>query len=536
MLQGHLRGLELPLLEQGRSHAKLGQRSHVALGKFGQHFFEQHHGRIVFLLDPGNVAQFIKRPIPKHALGKLSLQLVQFDNRRVQLGVVLERRTQNVQQLVDPLPLGGGGHGSPECRNRLGRPLGHLVAPSQQQSRLGFQFGIGQTGNRAGQVSNRRVKFFRTVQAKANPHRRRRHVLVLGILTQQPAKQGLGLGPVGFFTQQVRLSAHVKHFGPQLVLGPFRISQELRDRQQRLGRLVDLQVGQCRHVQRAGCQLVLSVLSGEFQESGSGSSPFLGLGIQCFTPEIHQLWQPWVLGKCRDRLVVHDHRISRFLQFHQGASQPRRRLSRLDRFRLRHHGGQGLLGLGVVGDSKPTLSGRQQRLGGVGTLGESLGQRLEHRRRFGQLLLLAHRVSLLQQREIGLGEILHCSRPRKQRLRLGKFLLAKQAQAQPQADLGRLGSFPMSLEETLVGHHRGRVCLQPFLGSPQSVEDVRFKLRRRLQCQCLVVYNHRCRELLGREQALGLVVQSRQCKSTLGIARGDPTVFDGSCFEVRGLP
>ncbi len=407
LLQGSVGLLEVTLLIQGGPHSVLRQRRHVTLGELGQHALEQHHGRIGLLLGPGNLTQFVKRPVQEFALGKLLLQLGQLDSRLDKLAVVLEGRAERVQQLIGSIPLGCSDTGGTEGRNRLGRPLGRLVTPAQQQPRLGLQHHISQAGDRSRKVSHRRVVLLGSIQAESDPHRRRRHVLVFGVPADQPAEEYLRLGPVRLLTQQVRLAANIEHLGPQFVLGQLRVAQERLGRRERLGRLFDLEMGQRRHVQRAGSQLVLGVLPREIQETGRRFGSLLWLGVQRFAPEIHQLGQPRALGKCRDRLVVDDHRISRFLQLHQCPAQPCRRLDHLGCLRIGHHRSQRLLCLHVVRDPEPTLAGCQQRLGNVGTLCEFAGQRFENRRRLGQLLLLPYRVALLQQGQVCLGEVLH---------------------------------------------------------------------------------------------------------------------------------
>ncbi len=93
----------------------------------------------------------------------------------------------------------------------------------------------------------------------------------------------------------------------------------------------------------------------------------------------------------------------------------------------------------------------------------------------------------------------------------------------------------MSLEKSLVGHSRLGVLLELLLGGAQPIEDIGFELRRGLHRQRLVVSRHGPVELLGRKQALGLVVQRRQHKLTLGIPLGHPPVLDRSRLEIRHL-
>ena len=139
LFQGGRSRLEIRFLVQRGSHAKLGQRRHVALGETGHNLSEQCHGRIGFLLQPGNVTQFIESPVPEHALGELSLQLGQFCRRLGEFAVVLQCRTEDVQQFVSSFPLGCSGQCGPESGDRLRRPFGRLVGTAQQQARLGFQ-------------------------------------------------------------------------------------------------------------------------------------------------------------------------------------------------------------------------------------------------------------------------------------------------------------------------------------------------------------------------------------------------------------
>ena len=142
------------------------------------------------------------------------LQLGQLDSRLDKLAIVLERRAEHVQQLIGSIPFWCSGTGGTEGRNRLGRPLGRLVTPAQQQPCLGLQHRISQAGNRSRKVSHSRVVLLGSIQAEADPHRRRRHVLVFGVPADQPAEEYLRLGPVRLLTQQVRLAANIEHLGP----------------------------------------------------------------------------------------------------------------------------------------------------------------------------------------------------------------------------------------------------------------------------------------------------------------------------------
>ena len=72
-----------------------------------------------------------------------------------------------------------------------------------------------------------RFKFLSPVQAVANSYRGRWNMLMFRETGNQPAKQGLALGPVGLFSQQAGLAPDVEHLGTQLVLGQLGVAKEL---------------------------------------------------------------------------------------------------------------------------------------------------------------------------------------------------------------------------------------------------------------------------------------------------------------------
>ena len=280
---------------------------------------------------------------------------------------------------------------------------------------------------------------------------------------------------------------------------------------------------------------MIGILARKGQESGSRLDSLRRQGVQRLVPEMHQFGQPGTLGVSCDRLVVDHHRIGRLLQLHQGTAQPGRRLGPLDRLRIGRHRSQHLLGFRVLLDAEPALARGHPRFGNKRALGELLGKRFEHRRRFGQFLLLPHRMSLLQQGQVGLGKVGNRSGPGKQRLRLGILFLPEQAQPQSQRDLCRVGVLGVCLEEPLVGHRRFGVLLELLLGRPQSVQDVRFETRWRLQGQRAAIGSNGRLKLLSREQAFGLEKPSLDRKGTLRKSLGHPPVLDSSRLEVRRL-